>query len=259
MALPFWLTKLLVRTRLARFTRRAKRLTDGGTSYLRYYSDRVLAAPVEELLDPAYFPDSPGPGVFDLNQPAPRSESGASLGRLTADRKGNPPSMGLPELRSAIAARYQRLDGRKVDAATEVLVTHGATGAFTAALDAFVNTGDRVVLFDPSSSLFSLGAKSRRATVRWVSTWTEDGRCRYIARDFEKAMHGAKLLVLSDPGTRPAGYSATRISITSPGSRPRMTCWFTWTSRSADSVTTCGASASVNSLARTAAYSRRVR
>jgi aspartate/methionine/tyrosine aminotransferase len=203
-ALPLWLAKLLIRTRLARFSRRARRLTDGGTSFLRYYSNRVLTAPVEELLDPAYFPDPAGPGVFDLNQPAPRSESGVSLGRFTAERHGNPPANGLPELRAAIASRYQRLDGRKVDPSTEILVTHGATSAFTAALDAFVNAGDRVVLFDPSSPLFSLGAKSRRARVRWVPTWTEDGRCRYPAREFETAMRSARMLVLADPGN-PAG------------------------------------------------------
>jgi len=195
---------LLIRTRLARFSRRARQLTNGGTSFLRYYSNRVLTAPVEELLDPAYCPDPAGSGVFDLNQPALRSESGASLGRFTAERRGNPPASGLPELRAAIAARYQHLDGRKVDPDTEVLVTHGATSALTATLDAFVNTGDRIVLFDPCSPLFSLGAKSRRARVRWVPTWTEDGRCRYLAREFENAMRGAKLLVLSDPGN-PAG------------------------------------------------------
>jgi len=203
-ALPLWLTKLLIRTRLARFSRRARRLTDGGTSFLRYYSDRVLTAPAEELLDPAYVPDAPDAGVFDLNQPAPRSESGVSLGRLTAERRGNPPAGGLPELRSAIAARYVRLEGRKLDPSMEMLVTHGATSALAAALDAFVNPGDRIVLFDPSSPLFALGARSRHARVRWVPTWTEDGRCRYLAREFEQAMRGAKMLVLSDPGN-PAG------------------------------------------------------
>lgn len=205
MALPFWLTKLLVRTRLARFTRRARRLTDGGTAYLRYYSDRVLAAPVEELLDPAYVPDLLGHGFFDLNQPAPSSESGVSLGRLTGNRKGNPAPQGLPELRRAIVSRQQRLESRKLDADTEVLVTHGATGAYAAALDAFVNPGDRVVLFDPGSPLFSLGARSRRARIRWVPTWTEDGRCRYIASEFERAMRGARMIALSDPGNPDGG------------------------------------------------------
>jgi aspartate/methionine/tyrosine aminotransferase len=206
--LPFWITKLLVRTGIARFSRRAKRLTDGGTQFLRYYSDRVLAAPVEELLDPAFVPDPPGPDVFDLNTAAPRSESGVSLGRFTADRSGNPPPRGLPELREAIAARYRRLDGRTVNPKTEVLVTHGASGALAAALDAFVNPGDRVVLFDPCSPLFALGAKSRRATIRWVPSWTEDGRCRYLAANFEKAMRGAKLLVLSDPANPTGGCLA---------------------------------------------------
>jgi len=203
-ALPLWFTKLLIRTGVARFTPRAKRLTDGGTRFLRYYSDRVLTAPVEELLDAAFVPDACGPEVIDLNPAAPRFESGVSLGRFAADRKGNPPPQGLAELRTAIADRYQRIDGRSVDAETEVLVTHGATGAFTAALDAFVNPGDRVVLFDPCSPLFALGAASRRANVRWVPTWAEDGRCRYPASAFEQAMRGAKLLVLSDPGN-PAG------------------------------------------------------
>lgn len=204
MAMPFWFTKLLVRTGVARFTSRAKRLTDGGTQFLRYYSDRVLAAPVEELLDPAFVPDTPGPDVIDLNCPALRSESGISLGRFTADRRGNSPATGLPELREAVAARYARLDGRTVNPETEVVVTHGATGALAATLDAFVNPGDRVVLFDPCSPLFALGARSRRATVRWVPTWTEDGRSRFLAASFEKAMRGAKMLVLSDPAN-PAG------------------------------------------------------
>ncbi len=204
MALPFWFTKLLVRTGIARFTPLARRLTDGGTAFLRYYSDRVLAAPIEELLDPAFVPDACGPDVIDLNPAAPRSESGVSLGRFTADRRGNPPPQGLPELRTAIAQRYQRVDGRSVNPETDVLITHGATGALATALDAFVNPGDRVVLFDPCSPLFALGAKSRQATVRWVPTWTEDGRCRYLAAGFEKAMRGAKMLVLADPAN-PAG------------------------------------------------------
>jgi aspartate/methionine/tyrosine aminotransferase len=196
---PFWLTRLLVRSGVARFLPVAKRLTDGGTAYLRYYSDAVLAAPVEELADPAYFPGPVGPDVIDLNLPAPRAEATAGPGRGTADRRGNPPAVGTSELRNALADLYVRRDGRAVDPDREILVTHGATAAYAAALDAFVNPGDRVVLFDPCSPLFALGARSRRADVRWVPTWAEDGRCRYLAAGFERAMRGAKLLVLSDP------------------------------------------------------------
>ncbi len=206
MAIPFWLTKLLVRTRLAGFTRRARRLTDGGTAYLRYYSDRVLNAPLDELLDSAFVPHAPGPDVLDLNQPtpdAPPARGAVSVGRTDSFTAPGRVPVTLPELRQAVAERYRQL-GRGLNPDTDILATHGATGAYTAALDAFVNPGDRVVLFDPSSPLFALGAKSRHAKVRWVPTWTEDGRCRYIAADFERAMRGAKMLVLSDPGS-PAG------------------------------------------------------
>jgi aspartate/methionine/tyrosine aminotransferase len=205
-AIPFWLTKLLIRTRLAGFTRRARRLTDGGTAYLRYYSDRVLSAPLDELLDAAFVPHQPAPDVLDLNQPtpdAPPTRGAVSVGggqSLTAP--GRVPAA-LPELCRAIAERYRQVR-RSVNPAADIVATHGATAAYTAALDAFVNPGDRVVLFDPCSPLFGLGARSRHAKVQWVATWTEDGRCRYIAKDFERAMRGAKMLVISDPGN-PAG------------------------------------------------------
>jgi aspartate/methionine/tyrosine aminotransferase len=100
---------------------------------------------------------------------------------------------GLPELRAAI------------DPVKEVLVTHGATGACAAILDAFVNPGDRVVLFDPSSPMFHLGAKSRRADIRWVNTWSEDGRTRFLSAGLTKAMRGAKLLVLAQPANPTGG------------------------------------------------------
>src|SRR5260370_16009471 len=50
-AVPFslFLTKLLIRTGLARYLPGVRRLTDGGTDYLRYYSDRVLDAPRRDL------------------------------------------------------------------------------------------------------------------------------------------------------------------------------------------------------------------
>ncbi|VTR93717.1 aspartate tyrosine aromatic aminotransferase : Aromatic amino acid aminotransferase OS=Desulfosporosinus sp. HMP52 GN=DP73_21835 PE=4 SV=1: Aminotran_1_2 [Gemmata massiliana] len=210
MAIPFWLTKLLVRTRLARFTPRARRLTDGGTAYLKYYSDRVLAAPLDELLDPAVIPHVPNLDILDLNQPtpdAPPARGAVSVGRTDAfSAPGRVPTT-LPVLARIIADRYQTT-GRTINPSTDILATHGATAAFTAALDAFVNPGDRVVMFDPCSPLFALGTKSRHANVRWVPTWIEDGRCRYIAATFERAMRGAKMLVLSDPGNPTGGCLA---------------------------------------------------
>jgi aspartate/methionine/tyrosine aminotransferase len=169
----------------ARFNRRARQLTGGDPQAVRLYSDLVLATPVEFLLDPALYARSVGPDVIDLNQAGPRFESPVSAGRLTADRLGPPPGWGLPELREAVATRF----GCTAD---DVLVTRGASGAFAAALDAFVNPGDAVVLTDPCSPLFSIGATSRQAEVRRLPV-------AWDRTTFRRMAHGAKLVALGVP------------------------------------------------------------
>ncbi|MCZ2344304.1 MAG: pyridoxal phosphate-dependent aminotransferase [Bacteroidales bacterium] len=196
--------KFLIRTGIARWLPAARQLTDGGAEYLRYYSDSVLAAPVTELLDPTTFPVPPGSNVLDLNQPIPRLESAATLGRIGGSGSPRPSTWGLPSLRETLAEQYRRRDGRSMNPTEEVLITHGATGAYAATLTAFVNPGDRVVLFDPTSPIFALGAASRRARIRWVRTSTIGGRMHFNPAELAQAMRGAKLLVLADP-TSPTG------------------------------------------------------
>lgn len=204
----FWFRKWLVRTGLARFSPTARRLTGGHPHVVKYLSDRTLAAPVELLKDPALFPNVDGPDVMNLNLPAPRFDSPLSSSRMTAERSGLPAAWGTMTLREAIAHEYERTDRRRLEPRAEVVITHGATSAYSATLDAFVNPGDGVVLFDPSSPLFSLGAASRRANVRWVPTWNEDGRIRFPEENLERAMRGAKLLVMSDPASPNGGVLA---------------------------------------------------
>lgn len=203
MPLPFFVRRLLVRTGLAAHTAEAKRLTDGQPQFVKYLSDRTLAAPLDELLDPATFPDADGPDVMNLNLPAPRFDSPIGGWRFTADRLGNPHPWGLPALRQIIAER------KKVDADTQVFVTHGATAAYAAVLDAFVNPGDPVVLFDPCSQLFRLGAMSRRAKLRTVPTWMDEGHTRFLFDTLSSAMRGAMLLVLSVPNNPTGGLLGT--------------------------------------------------
>jgi len=60
-----------------------------------------------------------------------------------------PPSRGLPALREAIAAHYERHFGQKLDA-DHVCVTSGATEALGAMILATVSPGDEVILFTPA-------------------------------------------------------------------------------------------------------------
>jgi aspartate/methionine/tyrosine aminotransferase len=167
----------------APYSKRAKAVTGGDPAAVRLYSDRVLATPVDPLGD--FYPRPTGPDVIDLNLVAPRFESPVSAGRLTADRLAPPPGWGLPELRESVAERF----GEKPE---NVLVTRGASGAFAAVLDAFVNPGDPVVVCDPGPPMFTLGAVSRRARVRRIpAAWDRAA--------FRKAVADAKLVAVAVP------------------------------------------------------------
>lgn len=60
------------------------------------------------------------------------------------------PMPGTPALRKSIADVVQKTYQREVDPETEVTVTAGGTEALFAAVAAFVNQGDEVVIFDPA-------------------------------------------------------------------------------------------------------------
>ena len=85
------------------------------------------------------FPDTDGPA--DVIQ--------AAADALRDGRNQYPPLTGVPELREAVARANRRFYGIDVDAATEVVVTSGATEAITASLMALLNPGDEVVLIEP--------------------------------------------------------------------------------------------------------------
>jgi N-succinyldiaminopimelate aminotransferase len=60
-----------------------------------------------------------------------------------------PPGRGIAPLREAVVAHSRRHYGLDYDAATEVVVTTGATEALAAAMLAFVDPGDEVVALEP--------------------------------------------------------------------------------------------------------------
>jgi methionine aminotransferase len=60
------------------------------------------------------------------------------------------PMPGVMSLREAIAAKTERLQGRSVDAETEITVCSGATEGLFCAIQAIVRPGDEVIVFDPA-------------------------------------------------------------------------------------------------------------
>lgn len=207
MAYPFFLRKLLARTGLARWLPAVRQL--GAGRLLRHYSDRVLAAPYAELQELAAYGDAHGPDTIDLAAGEPRFDlvpSGTT--KLPADRRGAPPPGGLPELREAVLERLRATGSLAPKADDQVLITPGAAGAFSICADAFVNPGDRVILFDPTSPLYSLVLRQRRARIRWLPTWMENGRLRFHFEPLVKRLRGARLIVINSPANPTGGVLA---------------------------------------------------
>ena len=93
-------------------------------------------------------------GAVNLGQGFPDDPGPEDVRRVAAEAvmegwNQYPPMMGLPELRSAIAAHYGRWQNLVLDPDREIMVTSGATEALAGALLALVQPGDEVVLFEP--------------------------------------------------------------------------------------------------------------
>lgn len=73
------------------------------------------------------------------------------LGRIAKDPIHQyAPMAGNPALLTKIGGMIERCYGRQNDPGTELLVTAGATQAIFAAIQALVNTGEEVIILDPS-------------------------------------------------------------------------------------------------------------
>jgi len=85
-------------------------------------------------------------GEPDFPTPAPIIRAGEQA--LARGLTHYTPSLGLPELREAIAGFYRRRYGVDIDP-QRVAITPGASGALQLALGVLVNPGDKVLLADP--------------------------------------------------------------------------------------------------------------
>jgi len=93
-------------------------------------------------------------GAVNLGQGFPEDDGPRDIleaaARATLDGPNQyPPMRGLPELRQAVAAHYRAHQQIDLDWQREVTITSGATEAIAAALLAFVEPGDEVILFEP--------------------------------------------------------------------------------------------------------------
>src|SRR5207245_6803896 len=115
-----------------------------------------------------------GPDAVNLALAEPRFDLMPSAStKLPAERRGWPPLCGLPELRETVAAELRDNQNLSVSPSEEILITSGVASAFRIVVDSFVNYGDHVALFDPSSPLYRLALQHCLARLPWVPPWRE--------------------------------------------------------------------------------------
>ena len=81
---------------------------------------------------------------------APDFIKDAAARHIRDDRNQYAASAGVPRLRAALAAQWQRRHGQAVDPAGEVTVAGGATEVLFDAVLGIVNPGDEVIVFEPT-------------------------------------------------------------------------------------------------------------
>ncbi|MEO7909838.1 MAG: aminotransferase class I/II-fold pyridoxal phosphate-dependent enzyme [Roseiflexaceae bacterium] len=99
-------------------------------------------------------------GAINLGQgfpdfPSPDFIKQAAAAAINADLNQYAPMPGLPHLRQAVAAQWQREHGRAIDWQTEVTVTSGATEALCDAALALLDPGDQVIILEPAYDAYA--------------------------------------------------------------------------------------------------------
>ena len=118
-------------------------------------------------------------GAVNLSQgfpdfPAPEELKEAAARAIAANINQYAVTWGAPNLRQAIAAKFERSYGVHVDADKEVTVCCGGTEAMVASMMALLNPGDEVVTFEPFYENYGPDAILAGAVPKFVTLRTPD-------------------------------------------------------------------------------------
>ncbi len=85
----------------------------------------------------------------------PEEAKAAAIAAIQQGRNQYALSHGEPDLRRAVAEHARRFYGQAVDAESGVTITNGAAEALHTVMDALVNPGDEVILFEPFYEVYA--------------------------------------------------------------------------------------------------------
>ncbi len=156
--------------------------------------------------------------AINLGQGFPDQDGSADVRAFAAeslmkDSNQYPPSLGLAELRLAVADHYRRFHGLDLDGMTEVVVTSGATEALAAAIFGLITPGDEVVMFQPLYDAYLPLVKMAGGVPRFVRL--EPPHWKITAQALDKAFSPKTKLVLFNNPLNPSAivYDADELKL----------------------------------------------
>ncbi len=164
---------------------------------------RIIDSPRSGLRLTAQGKISLAAGEPDFATPRPIVE--AAIEALNAGYTRYPEFTGDPELRSKIAERVTAVR-RSPCRLEEVAITHGSTGGIAAAILATVNPGDRVVIPEPTYSLYAELVLAAGGTVVPIPSRSDH---HLDVETISRAAQGAVLVILCSP-CNPTGAVYTK-------------------------------------------------
>jgi len=122
---------------------------------------------------------------------------------------------GIARLRRAIAAQVERTHGIQVDPEREVLITNGATGAFQSTIEALLNPGDEVLLFEPYYGYHASMLRARQVIPVPVAMHAEtpEGEWKLNLDEVRAALTPRTRAVIVNTPSNPAGKVFTRTEL----------------------------------------------
>ena len=155
-------------------------------------------------------------GALNLSQGFPDFDAPQALcdavGRHIAQGHNQySPMTGLPALRQQVATKIARSYGINVDADNEVTITPGATQAIFCAIQAVINSGDEVIVFDPCYDSYEPSVELAGGRCVHVQLGLDD-----FAIDFQKLAQAitprTRMIVLNTPHN-PSGALISRAEL----------------------------------------------
>ncbi|WP_350600818.1 pyridoxal phosphate-dependent aminotransferase [Pseudomonas sp. 65/3-MNA-CIBAN-0223] len=155
-------------------------------------------------------------GALNLSQGFPDFDAPQALcdavGRHIAQGHNQySPMTGLPALRQQVATKIARSYGINVDADNEVTITPGATQAIFCAIQAVINSGDEVIVFDPCYDSYGPSVELAGGRCVHVQLGLDD-----FAIDFQKLAQAitprTRMIVLNTPHN-PSGALISRAEL----------------------------------------------